>query len=155
VSTSNYRAQKTLEQFCKEQRVIGIADVDTRQLTRLLRDTGCINGVITDDTTATNEELTQMAKDFNIVGRDLLSVVTRKESGPWANKTKDEWEFNPRAKGTQVKFTVVAYDFGIKSNILKRLTSLGCHVMVVPATTPAEEVLKLNPDGVFFSNGPV
>jgi carbamoyl-phosphate synthase small subunit len=155
VSTSNYRSQKTLEQFCKEQGVIGIADVDTRQLTRLLRDIGCINGVITDDTSATDQELVQLATGFDIVGRDLLSVVTRRESGPWSNKTQDEWEFNPRAKGTKDKLTVVAYDFGIKSNILKRLTSLGCDVTVVPAQTPAEEILKLNPDGVFFSNGPV
>ena len=155
VSASNYRSKKTLAQFCKEQGVIGIADVDTRRLTRILRDCGCVNGAISDDESKSDEDLVQVAKEFNIVGRDLLSVVTRKESGPWGDATQEEWEFNPRATGAKDKFSVVAYDFGIKSNILKRLTSLGCDVTVVPAATPAADVLAQNPDGVFFSNGPV
>jgi carbamoyl-phosphate synthase small subunit len=92
---------------------------------------------------------------FDIVGRDLLSIVTRAESGAWPEATEAEWEFNPRAKGTKDKFKVVAYDFGIKSNILRRLTSLGCDVTVVPAKTPAADVLAMEPDGVFLSNGPV
>jgi hypothetical protein len=95
-----------------------------------------------------------MAKEFDICGKDLLSVVTRSDSAEWDKRTEEIWEFNPKANG-QKRFKVVAYDFGIKSNILNRLSSLGCAVTVVPADTPASVVLDMNPDGVFFSNGPV
>eukprot|EP00892_Ulva_mutabilis_P009362 jgi/Ulvmu1/6799/UM309_0004.1 len=132
ISVSNYRATRTLDDFCKAQGVAGIADVDTRRLTRILRDSGCVNGVISSDTEAADGELVAMAREFDIVGRDLLSVAT----------------------GGEPRFNVVAYDFGIKTNILRRLVSLGCAVTVVPASTPAADVLAMNPDGVFFSNGP-
>jgi carbamoyl-phosphate synthase small subunit len=155
ISTSNYRSTKTLDAFCKEQDVVGISNVDTRQLTRIVRDIGCINGVITDDVSKSDEELVALAKSFDIMGRDLLEVVTRKGSGKWGTKTEAEWEFNPRVATATEKYSVVAYDLGIKNNILNRLTALGCDVTVVPAKTPADEVLALKPDGVFFSNGPV
>lgn len=155
ISVSNYRATRTLDDFCKAQGVAGIADVDTRRLTRILRDTGCVNGVISSDVDAPDGELVAMARQFDIVGRDLLSVVTRGDTGEWADATEEEWEFNPAAGGAEPRFKVVAYDFGIKTNILRRLASLGCAVTVVPATTPAADVLAMNPDGVFFSNGPV
>lgn len=153
ISVSNYRATRTLDDFCKAQGVAGIADVDTRRLTRILRESGCVNGVISSDTSATDGELVAMAGQFDIVGRDLLSVVTRKDTSAWDGRTDAEWEFNPAASD-DARFKVVAYDFGIKTNILRRLTSLGCAVTVVPADTPAADVLAMNPDGIFFSNGP-
>eukprot|EP01025_Chloroclados_australasicus_P025522 TRINITY_DN2547_c0_g1_i1.p1 TRINITY_DN2547_c0_g1~~TRINITY_DN2547_c0_g1_i1.p1 ORF type:complete len:408 (-),score=44.16 TRINITY_DN2547_c0_g1_i1:174-1397(-) len=153
VTVSNYRATKTLAEFCKEQNVIGIADVDTRQLTRILREVGCLNGVITDDASKSDEELVEMANGFEILGKDLLSVVTRKDQGEWTQRTDEKWEFNPKATADPM-FHVVAYDFGIKSNILYRLASLGCKITVVPAHMPASEVLAMKPDGVFLSNGP-
>lgn len=155
ISVSNYRSTRTLDDFCKEQGVAGIADVDTRRLTRILRDSGCVNGVISSDPSAPDGELVAMARQFDIVGRDLLSVVTREDTGNWEGRTDAEWEFNPAAAGEESRFKVVAYDFGIKTNILRRLASLGCSVTVVPASTPAADVLAMNPDGIFFSNGPV
>lgn len=154
ISVSNYRATRSLDDFCKAQGVAGIADVDTRRLTRILRDSGCVNGVISSDSDASDGDLVEMAKQFDIVGRDLLSVVSRDDVGAWDGRTDGEWEFNPAANG-DARFNVVAYDFGIKTNILRRLASLGCAVTVVPAQTPAADVLALNPDGIFFSNGPV
>jgi carbamoyl-phosphate synthase small subunit len=156
VSVSNYRATKSLNEYCKEQDVIGISDVDTRALTRILRDTGCINGVICSDPSKSDADLAAMAQEFDIVGKDLLKVVSRTDSDSWSEGTGQEWEFNPAAVTDGSKpYKVVAYDFGIKSNILRRLTSLGCDVTVIPADTPPEDVLAMNPDGVFFSNGPV
>jgi carbamoyl-phosphate synthase small subunit len=153
---SNYRSQKSLDQYCKEQNVIGISDVDTRQLTKLLRNTGCLVGAISTDASKTDAELLEMTKSWTIVGKDLLSVVSCTEPYEWQDPTKSEWEFNSKAKASHSSspYLVVAYDFGIKHNILRRLASFGCKIIVVPATYPASEVLKMNPDGVFFSNGP-
>ena len=97
------------------------------------------------------------AKGWTIVGKDLLSVVSCTEPYEWKDPTDQEWEFNAnaaKAAGGAKKFTVVAYDFGIKTNILRRLAAFGCRVVVVPATYPADKVLAMDPDGVFFSNGP-
>lgn len=155
ISVSNYRATSSLDDYCKAQGVAGIADVDTRRLTRILRDSGCVNGVISSDSAAADGELVAMAREFDIVGRDLLSVVTRADTDSWEGRTEGEWEFNPKACTGEPRFKVVAYDFGIKTNILRRLASLGCAVTVVPAQKPAADVLAMNPDGIFFSNGPV
>lgn len=97
------------------------------------------------------------AKSWSIEGKDLLSVVSCSEPYEWQDPTGAEWEFNANAAAAArggKKFTVVAYDFGIKTNILRRLASFGCKIVVVPATYPADKVLAMNPDGVFFSNGP-
>jgi carbamoyl-phosphate synthase small subunit len=157
LTVSNYRSRITLDEYCKKQHVIGIAGIDTRSLTKALRDTGCLVGVITTDSSKSVEELVQMANGWTIVGKDLLSVVSCKEPYEWRTGTHAEWEFAPHAvnlASTMPPFHVVAYDFGIKYNILRRLASYGCRITVVPATYPAAEVLKMNPDGVFFSNGP-
>ncbi|GBF96248.1 carbamoyl-phosphate synthase S chain [Raphidocelis subcapitata] len=153
---SNYRSTKTLSQYCEEQNVIGISDLDTRSLTKRLRETGCLVGAISTEADKSDAELLAMAKNWTIVGKDLLSVVSCTEPYEWKDATDSEWEFNANT-ATQAggkKFTVVAYDFGIKQNILRRLASFGCKIIVVPATYPADKVLALNPDGVFFSNGP-
>lgn len=156
ITVSNYRSTMNLDEYCKQQGVMGISDIDTRALTKALRDTGCLVGVITTDESKTDSELVAQAKSWTIVGKDLLSVVTCDKPYEWSKGTISEWEFSPKVKGgpSGHPFHVVAYDFGIKLNILRRLASFGCRITVVPATWPASEVLKMNPDGVFLSNGP-
>lgn len=159
---SNYRSQTSLDAYLKEKGVTGIAGVDTREITRRLRNTGCLNGVITTDLTTPAADLVAKTKEWTIVGKDLISEVTCKESYQWTEATDAQWETGlvfqakpSRAKGGEgEKFKIVAYDFGIKTNILRRLAAFGCEVTVVPASTPASEVLAMDPDGIFFSNGP-
>jgi len=151
---SNYRSVMTLDEYCEKQNVIGISNVDTRALTKVLRETGCLVGVISTDDSKSDDELAAMAKNWTIVGKDLLSVVSCTEPYEWKDPTDAEWEFNNATKEQGKPFVVVAYDFGIKHNILRRLASFGCKIMVVPADYPADKVLAMNPDGVFFSNGP-
>lgn len=157
IKVSNYRSRMSLDEYLKEQGVLGIADVDTRAITRRLRVTGCLNGVITTDSSISDEELVERAKSWTIVGKDLIKEVTCKEPYEWKDPTGVEWEFATE-KARQLcggnPFKVVAYDFGVKHNILRRLSSFGCKVTVVPADYPAEKVMAMNPDGVFFSNGP-
>jgi len=153
---SNYRSTMTLDDYCKAQKVLGISDVDTRAITRRLRVTGCLNGVITTDHGIPDEQLVDMTKKWSIVGKDLIKEVTCTEPYVWKDSTGEEWEFSEGAKAANggAPYSVVAYDFGIKHNILRRLASFGCRITVVPADYPAEKVLAMNPDGVFFSNGP-
>lgn len=153
---SNYRSAMTLDAYLKKQGVLGIADVDTRAITRRLRVTGCLNGVITTDTNISDADLVAKTKAWTIVGKDLIKEVTCTEPYVWKDPTGTEWEFAGAAKTANggKPFEVVAYDFGIKHNILRRLASFGCQITVVPADFPAEKVLEMNPDGVFFSNGP-
>ena len=156
LKVSNYRSAMTLDAYLKQQKVLGIADVDTRAITRRLRVTGCLNGVITTDQSMSDEKLIEMTKSWSIVGKDLIKEVTCTEPYEWKDPTGEEWEFALDAKSASngKPFFVVAYDFGIKHNILRRLASFGCKITVVPADYPAEKVLAMNPDGVFFSNGP-
>ncbi|KAG7671849.1 hypothetical protein Ndes2526B_g07236 [Nannochloris sp. 'desiccata'] len=156
LKVSNYRSAMTLDAYLKQQKVMGIADVDTRAITRRLRVTGCLNGVITTDQSKSDEQLIEMTKSWTIVGKDLIKEVTCTEPYEWKDPTGEEWEFVADAKSASngKPFFVVAYDFGIKHNILRRLASFGCKITVVPADYPAEKVLAMNPDGVFFSNGP-
>ncbi|MEW5297685.1 MAG: hypothetical protein WDW38_006859 [Sanguina aurantia] len=156
-AVSNYRSRMSLDQYCKQQGVIGISDLDTRAITKALRETGCLVGAVSTDASKSDAELLAMSKSWTIVGKDLLSVVSCTEPYEWRQGTHEEWEFNAAAvkkhSGEPI-YHVVAYDFGIKTNILRRLAAFGCRITVVPATYPASEVMKLNPDGIFFSNGP-
>lgn len=154
IKVSNYRSAMTLDDYLKAQNVLGIANVDTRAITRRLRVTGCLNGVITTDQSISDEKLIAMTKEWTIVGKDLIKEVTCKEPYEWKDPTGEEWEFAANVKTGGQPYFVVAYDFGIKHNILRRLASFGCRLTVVPADYPAEKVLEMNPDGVFFSNGP-
>ena len=155
IKVSNYRSQLSLDAYLKEQGVLGLAGLDTRALTRKLREEGCIVGVLTTDAAADAAALAEQARSWSIVGKDLISEVTSRSAGDWDELTAAEWEFAQQAKdATRDEFFVVAYDLGIKSNILRRLASHGCRVKVVPADFPAEEALALNPDGFFLSNGP-
>ncbi|TDP74548.1 glutamine-hydrolyzing carbamoyl-phosphate synthase small subunit [Roseateles toxinivorans] len=156
---SNFRMSRTLAQYLKDEGTVAIADIDTRRLTRLLRTSGAQNGCIM--TLAAGETLSDahvadaIAKARsapNMVGQDLAKVVSAKEGYAW---TQTEWQLvGGYGEQTEPKFHVVAYDFGVKYNILRMLASRGCKITVVPAQTPASEVFKLKPDGVFLSNGP-
>ncbi|CAM6084716.1 unnamed protein product [Calypogeia fissa] len=152
---SNWRSTQTLPEYLQKNNVMGISDIDTRAITRRLREVGSLVGVLTTDTSKTDEELLTMAKSWTIVGKDLISGVSCSEPYEWTHKTAGDWEFSRRiADGDFEPFRVVAYDYGCKANILKRLTSYGCKITVVPSSFPSSEVLKMKPDGVLFSNGP-
>ena len=156
---SNFRSTQTLSEYLTEGKTVAIANIDTRKLTRLLRDQGAQNGAIVG--LAAGEEVTQARIDEAIAaakaapsmkGLDLAKVVTTVNSYPW---TETEWKLGQGyGKLEAPRFKVVAYDFGVKKNILRMLAERGCDVTVVPAQTPAKDVLALNPDGVFLSNGP-
>ena len=156
---SNFRSTQTLSEYLTEGKTVAIANIDTRKLTRLLRDQGAQNGAIVG--LAAGEEVTQAKIDEAIAaakaapsmkGLDLAKVVSTAKSYPW---TEAEWKLGEGyGKLEAPKFKVVAYDFGVKKNILRMLAERGCDVTVVPAQTPAKDVLALNPDGVFLSNGP-
>ena len=155
LNVSNYRSAMSLPEYLEQQNVIGISEIDTRAITRRLRDTGCLNGIITTDASKSDEELVAMAKDWTIVGKDMISEVTCAEPYEWTDPTGEEWEWAAEAKAsTKGSLHVVAYDFGIKHNIMRRLASFGCRITVVPASMPAAEVMAMDPDGILFSNGP-
>jgi len=154
---SNWRNEQTLDEFLKARNVVAIAEIDTRRLTRLLRDKGPLNGcLLSGDALAKHGEAhaLEQARQFpGLKGMDLAKEVSAKASYVW---TEGLWELG---KGHSVApldkpFHVVAYDFGAKQNILRMIASRNCKVTVVPAQTSAEDVLALQPDGVFLSNGP-
>ena len=148
---SNFRAEQSLSDYLKANNVVAIAGIDTRALTRVLREKGAQGGCILvgDDV----EQAKALAAGFGgMAGQDLAKVVSTQTVYEW---TETEWQLG-EGFGTQTepKFKVVAYDFGVKRNILRMLAERGCAITVVPAQTPASEVLAMNPDGVFLSNGP-
>lgn len=158
-TVSNYRSTQTLDAFLRAQGVPGIAGVDTRALTLRLRESGCLNAVICHDAAVPAADLVARAQAFSIAGVDLIAQVSCGQPYEWSTPTAAEWEFNPKARAgapsrPSTPYHVVAYDFGVKENILRRLASLGCRLTVVPASTPAAAVAALAPDGVFLSNGP-
>ncbi len=156
---SSFRSQMSLSDYLVRENTVAIADIDTRKLTRLLRTHGAQNGCIV--ALKAGEAVTQAIIDGaiaqakaapNMAGLDLAQVVSAEQSYAW---TQTEWKLG-EGYGTQEapRFHVVAYDFGVKKNILRMLAERGCRVTVVPARTPAADVLKLKPDGIFLSNGP-
>ncbi|CDP12786.1 unnamed protein product [Coffea canephora] len=153
ISTSNWRCAETLSDYLAERNIMGIYDVDTRAITRRLRDDGSLIGVLSTEELKSDEELLEMSRTWDIVGIDLISGVSCKTPYEWVDRTGSEWDFNFSARSKE-NLHVVAYDFGIKHNILRRLASYGCKITVVPSTWPASDTLKMNPDGVLFSNGP-
>jgi carbamoyl-phosphate synthase small subunit len=156
---SNFRSTITLSDYLAREGTVGIADIDTRQLTRLLRTKGAQNGCIL--ALAPGQDVTAALKDQAIAqakaapamtGLDLAQVVSASARTEW---TETEWQLGTGyGKLESPRYHVVAYDFGVKKNILRMLAERGCKVTVVPAKTPAAEVQKLQPDGVFLSNGP-
>lgn len=153
ICTSNWRCTEPLEDYLAKRNIMGIYDVDTRAITRRLRQDGSLIGVLSTEESKTDEELLEMSRAWDIVGVDLISGVSCKAPFEWVDKTDSAWEFGPNGSIAK-NFHVVAYDFGIKHNILRRLASYGCKITVVPSTWKASETLKMKPDGVLFSNGP-
>lgn len=148
---SNFRSTQSLPEYLSEQGIVAISGIDTRKLTRILREKGAQGACIFVGSDA--DRAVELARGFaGMAGQDLAKVVSIKDSTTWAQGT---WQLGEGyTQPDQSKFHVVAYDFGIKSNILRLLADRGCRLTLVPAQTSAEEVLKLNPDGVFLSNGP-
>ena len=150
---SNWRSNESLQEYLQRHGLVAIAGIDTRRLTRILREKGAQGGCVMTGSPPDEAMALARARDFpGMKGQDLASVVTTTESYEWSEGSYDldsvSW------KSTEPEFHVVAYDFGIKRNILRMLSDRGCRVTVVPATTPASDVLALQPDGVFLSNGP-
>ena len=146
---SNWRSKASLEDFLIENEIIGISEVDTREITTLLREKGAMNCCIASSSLITKEEAISAAKDFDgLKGMDLAKVVSTESKYEW---NKGIW---PQNKKSDESFSVVAYDYGIKENILRLLTEHVGKVHVVNAKTPFEEIIKLNPKGIFLSNGP-
>ena len=156
---SNFRSTQSLSDYLASQNVVGIADIDTRRLTRILRDKGAQNGAIVAGDEAQGDDAEaralEVARAFpGLKGMDLAKVVSCSERYVW---NEGEWALGKGyadTEGAERPFHVVAYDYGVKFNILRMLASRGCKLTVVPAQTPASEVLALDPDGVFLSNGP-
>ena len=150
---SNFRSTCTLPDYLKQHGVVAISEIDTRKLTRILRTKGAQRGCLIAGENPSEEEALQKAREFpGLKGMDLASVVTTDKPYEWHIGT---WKLGEGYHNVEKpEFNVVAYDFGIKRNILRILAEHGCRLTVVPATTPAEDVLAMNPDGVFLSNGP-
>lgn len=155
MAQSNWRSEKGLGDYLLEQGLVAIAEIDTRRLTRILREQGAQNGCILTGSGAEAEaQALELARAFpGLKGMDLAKVVTTKETYEW---TQGSWtlEGGLPEPARDLPLHVVAYDFGVKRNILRMLVDRGCRLTVVPATTTAAEVQALNPDGVFLSNGP-
>ncbi|NHN36878.1 glutamine-hydrolyzing carbamoyl-phosphate synthase small subunit [Pseudomaricurvus alcaniphilus] len=149
---SNFRSQQSLDDYLRSRKILGIAEIDTRRLTRILRDKGSQRGCIMAGEVDEAQAL-QAARDFGgLKGLDLAKVVSTKESYTWQ---EGSWQLGKGfTRPTEFKFNVVAYDYGVKRNILRMLVDRGCNLTVVPAQTSAADVLALKPDGVFLSNGP-
>jgi carbamoyl-phosphate synthase small subunit len=161
---SNFRMQRDLSTYLRDEGIVGIADIDTRKLTRILREKGAQAGVIVAagegqplSDAMVHDALAQAQRYPGMAGQDLAKVVSTRQSYPW---TEGTWKL-ARADGTPgyvkpdaFRFHVVAFDFGVKRNILRLMADRGCRVTVVPAQTTVDEVLKLAPDGIFLSNGP-
>jgi carbamoyl-phosphate synthase small subunit len=151
---SNWRATMSLDSYLKENGVVGIQGIDTRALTRHLRDKGAQNGIIS---TVNSDHAGLIAKAKavpSMAGLDLASGVSCDKPYHWTEGCWDLETGYPQVDPSTLKYKVVAYDFGIKYNILRCLIDAGCDVTVVPSTFPAEDVLAMNPDGIFLSNGP-
>jgi carbamoyl-phosphate synthase small subunit len=149
---SNFRAENDLSTYLRQAGVVGICDIDTRKLTRILREKGAQNGCIMAGSIDEKEALRRARAAPSMAGLDLAKVVSCKAPYDWNAST---WALGAGYRpAPNPRYHVVAYDFGIKHNILRMLASRGCRLTVVPAQTPAKEALALQPDGIFLSNGP-
>ncbi|HEX7798043.1 MAG TPA: glutamine-hydrolyzing carbamoyl-phosphate synthase small subunit [Vicinamibacterales bacterium] len=151
---SNWRAAGTLRDYLAGNNIVAISDIDTRALTRLLRSSGVMRGVIATGAGLDVDTLVERARAIpKMEGSDLVKVVTSKDAFDWPEEDPDEFGV-PIELRAKRRLKICAYDFGMKWNIMRRLSAHGCDVRVYPAATPAAELLKTNPDGVFLSNGP-
>ena len=148
---SNWRLQDDLSSYLKKHGIVAIAGVDTRKLTRILREKGAQAGCVLAGEVDEAKALAAARAFPGLAGMDLAKVVSATESYPWS---EGEWTLDGYQAGPDARFHVVAYDFGVKRNILRMLAQRGCRLTVVPAQTPAADVLAMKPDGIFLSNGP-
>ena len=150
---SNFRSTQSLSDYLKSENIVGIAGIDTRKLTRILREKGAQSGAIVAGPDATAAKALELANSFpGLAGMDLAKVVSTAKSYEW---TETEWTLGEGyGQQTKPKFHVVAFDYGVKFNILRMLAARGCKVTVLPAQASAADALALNPDGIFLSNGP-
>ena len=152
---SNYRNEQGLQEYLESRGIVAIADIDTRRLTRILREKGAQNGCLMAGEGADEASALAQARQFaGLKGMDLATEVTVDQAYSW---DEGSWEFGAGYKqkaSADLPWHVVAYDYGVKRNILRMLVDRGCRLTVVPAQTPAADVLALKPDGVFLSNGP-
>lgn len=155
VELSNWRSQSSLQDYLVQQGIVAIADIDTRRLTRLLREKGAQRGCIVAGDNIDEEAAVTAAREFaGLKGADLAQEVTTATAYEWR---KGSWQLHggdAEVAADTLHWNVVAYDYGIKRNILRILTDLGCRLTVVPAKTPVKEILAEKPHGIFFSNGP-
>ncbi|MEO0437961.1 MAG: glutamine-hydrolyzing carbamoyl-phosphate synthase small subunit [Pseudomonadota bacterium] len=152
---SNFRNTQSLDDYLRERGVVGICDIDTRRLTRVLRDKGAQNGCLMATEILDEDDALTRAKDFaGLQGMDLAKEVSTKDRLSWNDGVWQLGSGHPNLSDADHQWHVVAYDYGVKRNILRMLTDRGCKLTIVPAQTPAAEVLALKPDGVFLSNGP-
>ena len=152
--SSNWRAAGTLRSYLVDNKIVAISDIDTRDLTRKLRSGGVMRGVIGTGNQLDEKALIATANAIpQMEGSDLVSEVTTEAAFDWPREDPDEFGISP-ARVAKRRLRIAAYDFGMKWNILRRLSAHGCDVRVYPATTPASELLATKPDGVFLSNGP-
>jgi carbamoyl-phosphate synthase small subunit len=156
VIPSNFRATKSLGDYLFEEKIVGIQEIDTRMLTRIIRDEGAMNGIISsvdlNETTLLNKVI--IAPSMN--GLDLAKIVSTKKKYVWENRKKKEIQNNGTdpPSPTSHPYRIAAIDFGIKHNILRQLETNGCDIMVFPGDTTADEIMDYNPNGIFLSNGP-
>ncbi|MDH5171489.1 MAG: carbamoyl phosphate synthase small subunit, partial [Gammaproteobacteria bacterium] len=152
---SNYRNEQDLQQYLEQRGIVAIADIDTRRLTRILRDKGAQNGCLMAGDDIDEERALAEARGFaGLKGMDLAKEVSVDKAYTW---DEGSWVFgigHSQRPSAELPWHVVAYDYGVKRNILRMLVDRGCRLTVVPARTPAADVLALKPDGVFLSNGP-
>lgn len=151
---SNWRSTQSLPDYLKQHKIPGIYGIDTRALTRKLRSSGVLNGAISTEILDPVELLAKVQEAPSMQGLNLAQVVTTPEIYEWSESTSDAWEMRLATGPIDPPLRVVALDFGVKRNILRRLASYGCHITVVPANTPAETILGYDPEGIFLSNGP-
>ena len=151
---SNWRSTQSLPEYLQAKNIPGIYGLDTRALTRKLRNYGAINGGVSTEILNPERLLEVVKQAPDMTGLNLVKEVTTNKTYQWSAETETEWEFARQEGDRDNSLTVVAIDFGVKRNILRRLASYGCKVIVVPANTSSEEILSHNPDGIFLSNGP-
>ncbi|VXD13092.1 carbamoyl phosphate synthetase small subunit, glutamine amidotransferase [Planktothrix serta PCC 8927] len=152
---SNWRSTQSLPDYLKQHNIPGIYGIDTRALTRKIRTVGAMNGAISTEILDPGELRNLVEQAPSMSGLNLVKEVTTQTAYQWLEPTETAWEFSDSTRrDEEPRYTVVALDFGVKRNILRRLASYGCRVIVVPADTSSEEILKYNPDGIFLSNGP-
>jgi carbamoyl-phosphate synthase small subunit len=153
---SNWRSTQSLPDYLKQHKIPGIFGIDTRALTRKIRTVGAMNGAISTTILDPDELLRQLQDAPTMAGLNLVDQVTTTKVYEWTEGTPSIWEYSPKESQTPSEnlLTVVAVDFGVKRNILRRLASYGCRVIVVPVSSSAETIMQYKPDGIFLSNGP-